>query len=455
NSMSATGSSDELCAQHGDQPFSNCWRFHAENPEDCCDDLTPGPSPSGGEDRSRSVSPYLPASGPDQRIDGAADQPPPKKKSRGKQKIKIEFIQDKNRRFTTFSKRKTGLMKKAYELASLTGAHVLLLVASETGHVYTYTTEKLNNMVQSNNGKALIQACLSSEKSLDGGGSGGGMMPSPGEAASPVGAGSGAPAAAMPAEPPPPPPAQLPFQQQDQASVSPVQHHQQQQQHLQHHMQPPPPPPQHPLAQQQQQAQPSVPQHHQQHHHHHQQLHHQHLHHHQQPEQHPQRQPPQQHQQQSSEFPMPVVSVSSVTTVKPEIPLPLLSHQGLSDLLSPGGRAAAAAAAAAGSSLSDRKSHIPASLDLSNLSNLAMAAGSAATPTSATFSPAPGSAPILQIPQSAFTSTEFNLDSPNLFSLGYVPVRGPDSVIFLPISVNSIPNHQDAAPNSLAADRNA
>uniref|UniRef100_A0A1I8GU23 MADS-box domain-containing protein n=1 Tax=Macrostomum lignano TaxID=282301 RepID=A0A1I8GU23_9PLAT len=191
--MSATGSSDELCAQHGDQPFSNCWRFHAENPEDCCDDLTPGPSPSGGEDRSRSVSPYLPASGPDQRIDGAADQPPPKKKSRGKQKIKIEFIQDKNRRFTTFSKRKTGLMKKAYELASLTGAHVLLLVASETGHVYTYTTEKLNNMVQSNNGKALIQACLSSEKSPDGGGSGGGMMPSPGEAASPVGAGSGAP----------------------------------------------------------------------------------------------------------------------------------------------------------------------------------------------------------------------------------------------------------------------
>lgn len=43
------------------------------------------------------------------------------KKTRGKQKINIEFIQEKNKRYTTFSKRKTGLMKKAHELSSLTG----------------------------------------------------------------------------------------------------------------------------------------------------------------------------------------------------------------------------------------------------------------------------------------------------------------------------------------------
>ena len=36
----------------------------------------------------------------------------PGKKTRGRVKIKMEFIKDKVRRFTTFSKRKTGLMKK-------------------------------------------------------------------------------------------------------------------------------------------------------------------------------------------------------------------------------------------------------------------------------------------------------------------------------------------------------
>jgi len=35
-----------------------------------------------------------------------------KKKTRGRVKIKMEFIQNKLRRYTTFSKRKTGIMKK-------------------------------------------------------------------------------------------------------------------------------------------------------------------------------------------------------------------------------------------------------------------------------------------------------------------------------------------------------
>ena len=36
----------------------------------------------------------------------------PGKKTRGRVKIKMEFIQNKLRRYTTFSKRKTGIMKK-------------------------------------------------------------------------------------------------------------------------------------------------------------------------------------------------------------------------------------------------------------------------------------------------------------------------------------------------------
>lgn len=47
-----------------------------------------------------------------------ADQPPRKslppngKKTKGRVKIKMEFIDNKLRRYTTFSKRKTGIMKK-------------------------------------------------------------------------------------------------------------------------------------------------------------------------------------------------------------------------------------------------------------------------------------------------------------------------------------------------------
>eukprot|EP00088_Acartia_fossae_P061122 TRINITY_DN7336_c0_g1_i1.p1 TRINITY_DN7336_c0_g1~~TRINITY_DN7336_c0_g1_i1.p1 ORF type:complete len:422 (+),score=89.71 TRINITY_DN7336_c0_g1_i1:65-1330(+) len=84
------------------------------------------------------------------------------KKTKGRVKIKMEFIDNKLRRYTTFSKRKTGIMKKAYELSTLTGTQVMLLVASETGHVYTFATKKLQPMITSDAGKALIQTCLNS-----------------------------------------------------------------------------------------------------------------------------------------------------------------------------------------------------------------------------------------------------------------------------------------------------
>lgn len=49
---------------------------------------------------------------------------------------------------------------QAYELSTLTGTQVMLLVASETGHVYTFATPKLQPMITSETGKALIQTCL-------------------------------------------------------------------------------------------------------------------------------------------------------------------------------------------------------------------------------------------------------------------------------------------------------
>ncbi|KAI9809308.1 MAG: hypothetical protein M1825_002599 [Sarcosagium campestre] len=82
------------------------------------------------------------------------------KTGRERRKIEIKFIQDKSRRHITFSKRKAGIMKKAYELSVLTGTQVLLLVVSETGLVYTFTTPKLQPLVTKAEGKNLIQACL-------------------------------------------------------------------------------------------------------------------------------------------------------------------------------------------------------------------------------------------------------------------------------------------------------
>jgi hypothetical protein len=78
----------------------------------------------------------------------------------GRRKVNIEFIENKSRRHVTFSKRKAGLIKKAYELSTLTGTQILLLIASETGNVYTFATPKLQPLITKPEGKALIQSCL-------------------------------------------------------------------------------------------------------------------------------------------------------------------------------------------------------------------------------------------------------------------------------------------------------
>lgn len=93
---------------------------------------------------------------------GGAVIPSSVERKSGRRKIRIEYIEEKGRRHITFSKRKAGIMKKAYELSTLTGTQVLLLVASETGHVYTFATPKLQPLITKPEGKNLIQACLNS-----------------------------------------------------------------------------------------------------------------------------------------------------------------------------------------------------------------------------------------------------------------------------------------------------
>jgi len=85
---------------------------------------------------------------------------PSRKGGPGRRKINIAFIEDKSKRQITFSKRKSGIMKKAYEISRLTGTQALLMVASETGHVYTYATPNLRPFINSSEGQAIIKACL-------------------------------------------------------------------------------------------------------------------------------------------------------------------------------------------------------------------------------------------------------------------------------------------------------
>ncbi|EEP79665.1 MCMA protein [Uncinocarpus reesii 1704] len=111
-----------------------------ENPSPTQDDLVPGGN--GAVENRGTKRPRLSTAEDD---DDDEDKP-----GRERRKIEIKFIQDKSRRHITFSKRKAGIMKKV----------MLLLVVSETGLVYTFTTPKLQPLVTKAEGKNLIQSCL-------------------------------------------------------------------------------------------------------------------------------------------------------------------------------------------------------------------------------------------------------------------------------------------------------
>lgn len=95
--------------------------------------------------------------------DTSSSEEDKKVKKTGRKKIIMEYIEGKNKRSVTFSKRKKGIMKKAYELNVLTGTQILLLVASESGHVYTFATPKLKPIIS--NHERLIQQCLNAPTS--------------------------------------------------------------------------------------------------------------------------------------------------------------------------------------------------------------------------------------------------------------------------------------------------
>ncbi|KAL7114588.1 hypothetical protein ACP275_04G130000 [Erythranthe tilingii] len=61
-----------------------------------------------------------------------------KKKTMGRRKIEIKKIEKKSSLQVTFSKRRTGLFRKASELTVLCGAEIAILVQSPANKIYSY-----------------------------------------------------------------------------------------------------------------------------------------------------------------------------------------------------------------------------------------------------------------------------------------------------------------------------
>ena len=80
--------------------------------------------------------------------------------STGRRKIAIEYIPEKAKRTVSFTKRKAGLMKKAFELSTLTKTQCLLVVVSETGLVYTFATKDFKPLVEQPIGRRFISRAL-------------------------------------------------------------------------------------------------------------------------------------------------------------------------------------------------------------------------------------------------------------------------------------------------------
>ncbi|CAH8360753.1 unnamed protein product [Eruca vesicaria subsp. sativa] len=69
------------------------------------------------------------------------------KKSRGRQRIKMAKMENKSNLQVTFSKRRSGLFKKASELNTLCGADIAVIVFSSCGKVYSFGHPDVEIMV--------------------------------------------------------------------------------------------------------------------------------------------------------------------------------------------------------------------------------------------------------------------------------------------------------------------
>lgn len=71
------------------------------------------------------------------------------KESKGRQKIEIAKIRIKSHLQVTFSKRKSGLFKKASELCTLCGVNIAIIVFSPAGKIFSFGHPDIQSLVHS------------------------------------------------------------------------------------------------------------------------------------------------------------------------------------------------------------------------------------------------------------------------------------------------------------------
>lgn len=69
------------------------------------------------------------------------------KKIMGRKKINITRINDERTRQVTFTKRKFGLMKKAYELSVLCGCEIALIIFNSNDRLFQYASSGMDKVL--------------------------------------------------------------------------------------------------------------------------------------------------------------------------------------------------------------------------------------------------------------------------------------------------------------------
>lgn len=65
----------------------------------------------------------------------------------GRKKIEIKRIDDERNRQVTFTKRKLGLMKKAYELSVLCDCEIALIIFNSAKRLFQYASSDINRVL--------------------------------------------------------------------------------------------------------------------------------------------------------------------------------------------------------------------------------------------------------------------------------------------------------------------
>ncbi|KAM0039007.1 putative transcription factor MADS-type1 family [Helianthus debilis subsp. tardiflorus] len=62
-------------------------------------------------------------------------------------KVELKRIENTTSRQVTFTKRRNGLLKKAYELSVLCDAEVAMIIFSQKGKLYDFSSSKMMTMI--------------------------------------------------------------------------------------------------------------------------------------------------------------------------------------------------------------------------------------------------------------------------------------------------------------------